>query len=172
MLKFSAQCKICKKPKVYKSKQGLMKCKDKPCRSCSNSLQRGGKGDVKPTDGYKKCAGCGVKKKLAAFHFYKDKGYYHSLCNVCKKEAFKLYQKTIGRFKKYNITKQKYDNLCRLQNFCCAICLEPIKTLYIDHNHKTNKIRGLLCRDCNLALGLFKDNSKILVNATNYLRGN
>lgn len=51
----------------------------------------------------------------------------------------------------------------------CQICGQNTGPFHIDHNHKTNKIRGKLCRDCNLGLGNFKDNPKSLLKATKYL---
>jgi hypothetical protein len=58
------------------------------------------------------------------------------------------------------------------QNCGCAICSEKApehKSLCVDHNHKTGKIRGLLCGNCNLMIGLVKDNPTILRHAITYL---
>jgi hypothetical protein len=59
------------------------------------------------------------------------------------------------------------------QNGLCAICkkTETGKTsnLCVDHCHKTGKVRGLLCNNCNKGLGLFKDNPEVLLNASAYL---
>lgn len=54
------------------------------------------------------------------------------------------------------------------QGSVCAICgcLPP---LCVDHNHVTGVVRGLLCRNCNLALGGFKDNPDSLRKAITYL---
>lgn len=80
----------------------------------------------------------------------------------------------------YNITLEYYENLLKQQKYKCAICfnkeialdsLGNIRPLNIDHCHKTNKVRGLLCLVCNLGLGKFKDNIKILKQAINYLKG-
>jgi hypothetical protein len=43
-------------------------------------------------------------------------------------------------------------------------------SLAIDHDHITNEVRGLLCRDCNVMLGLVKDNTETLKNAIQYLQ--
>jgi hypothetical protein len=73
----------------------------------------------------------------------------------------------------YGITREQYDKMKVQQDFKCAICLrsesESSIKLCIDHNHNTNKIRGLLCHDCNKGIGFLKDNQTILQNAINYL---
>ncbi len=61
------------------------------------------------------------------------------------------------------------DALLEKQKHKCAICGDD-KKLCIDHDHGTGKVRGLLCTDCNLSLGRFKDNIDILSKAITYLR--
>lgn len=60
------------------------------------------------------------------------------------------------------------------QNGCCAICgvteEDLNKRFSIDHCHKTDKIRGLLCTRCNSLIGFAKDNISTLQNSINYLR--
>jgi hypothetical protein len=71
---------------------------------------------------------------------------------------------------KYGISPVEYDTLFQNQGGRCAICREESeKPLYVDHNHKTGEVRGLLCTKCNPALGLFNDSIIILENAINYL---
>lgn len=69
---------------------------------------------------------------------------------------------------KYGVTKEQYLLLLKKQDSKCAICLIKDK-LEIDHDHVTNKIRGLLCGRCNRAIGLFKDNPENTARATAYL---
>jgi hypothetical protein len=73
--------------------------------------------------------------------------------------------------KQYNITPENYFKIEKQQNFKCAICKtdKPPSKLYIDHNHKTNNVRGLLCLYCNTLLGYAKENTTILENAIRYL---
>lgn len=79
---------------------------------------------------------------------------------------------------KYNLTLEQYKNLLILQNYVCKICKKPetvIKSkkravLSVDHNHQTKEIRGLLCNNCNRALGLFKDDVVLLQGAINYIK--
>jgi hypothetical protein len=56
------------------------------------------------------------------------------------------------------------------QNSACAICKEK-SPLYIDHCHSTDKVRGLLCRVCNVMLGHARDKTEILNAAADYLEG-
>lgn len=76
----------------------------------------------------------------------------------------------------YNLHITEYETMGDLQNWRCAICGKQHNAekkwgrLQVDHNHKTDKIRGLLCMRCNAALGGFKENSVILASAIRYLR--
>lgn len=71
---------------------------------------------------------------------------------------------------KFGISVEAADNMRIAQDDKCAICNNPFtQTPDLDHDHKTGKIRGLLCHPCNLILGLAKDNPDILRNATYYL---
>ena len=70
----------------------------------------------------------------------------------------------------YNITQENFKKLLKNQNNCCAICGKEFdKTPYVDHDHKTNKIRGLLCQKCNSGLGMLGDNLENLKRAVDYL---
>jgi hypothetical protein len=52
----------------------------------------------------------------------------------------------------------------------CAICqCKPSKTLHLDHNHSTGKVRALLCQLCNHAIGLLKEQPEVLKRAATYL---
>jgi len=58
------------------------------------------------------------------------------------------------RFKKYGITGDEFRILIKKQKNKCPICYRSIiKNLSVDHNHITGKIRGIICNDCNLAIG-------------------
>ncbi len=77
---------------------------------------------------------------------------------------------------RYNITLEQYNSTAEKQNFKCAICGKPdgvgtltSKRLAVDHCHRSNKIRGLLCYNCNSGLGHFKDSLGNLRNAMQYL---
>ena len=74
----------------------------------------------------------------------------------------------------YNLTPKQYDGLFKAQNGRCLICgthqSNLRRALDVDHNHITNKVRGLLCGNCNLLLGNAKDNTDILKSAIKYLQ--
>lgn len=55
------------------------------------------------------------------------------------------------------------------QNGKCAICEEQMSRQCFDHDHITNKLRGILCNACNTGVGFFRDNPNFLKNAANYL---
>lgn len=70
----------------------------------------------------------------------------------------------------YKITKEDYDQMLLSQDFRCAICKrKPAYELLVDHCHKTGKVRGLLCKRCNSALGAFGDNVEGVMEAIAYL---
>jgi hypothetical protein len=71
---------------------------------------------------------------------------------------------------RYGLSKRSdYARLVLAQNGCCAICKLGL-SLSIDHCHLTNKVRGLLCRNCNTALGMLKDSPELLQSAIEYLK--
>ena len=76
---------------------------------------------------------------------------------------------------KYGITLEIYEKMYGSQNGACAICERHstnfAKRLCVDHCHTTGAVRGLLCHDCNTALGKFRDNAGALRRAITYLEG-
>lgn len=78
-----------------------------------------------------------------------------------------------GPFRTYSMTINTIVELHRSQNGRCAICLDDIETLgrsrAVDHDHKTGKVRGMLCKSCNVGLGCFRDDPKRLLAAMVYL---
>lgn len=68
----------------------------------------------------------------------------------------------------YGIDSKIFNETRIKQQDVCAGCKEKCK-FHADHCHKTGRFRGLLCRNCNLGLGLLKDNIETLRNLTTYL---
>ncbi len=131
--------------------------------------------------GFGLCSACYQKayinKKSATCHPEKphvSKG----LCGACYKKTFsREHQTKIARkynLKKfYGLTVEQYDQMRAEQANVCAICqTHPTAkkgSFHVDHNHNTGKIRGLLCHNCNVGLGVFKDDTALLTKAIEYL---
>jgi hypothetical protein len=83
---------------------------------------------------------------------------------------------------KYDMSLSGYRKMFKHQKGRCAICGKKesmrdsntgkIRLLCVDHNHKTKKIRKLLCWHCNLGIGIFKDDWRLLQIASRYLKTN
>lgn len=76
----------------------------------------------------------------------------------------------LNQRRKYGITTRQRNTIVRLQGYRCAGCREK-KTghWHTDHCHRTGRVRGVLCRPCNLALGFARDNPKTLRRLADYL---
>ncbi len=76
-------------------------------------------------------------------------------------EKIKLAYRKNALKKRYKLTIEKYNEMFKKQEGKCAICKihekELNKVLFVDHNHKTNKARELLCHKCNVALSYFEN---------------
>jgi hypothetical protein len=172
MKTLSNNCPICNKERFYKSKSGYLRANKNnlPCRSCSNSIQLGGSGNVYNENGEKLCIDCKIHRPIHDFHKNKKK-HLNSVCINCSKNRSFLYHKSTYRYMKYGITKEDFDKMILSQNNNCAICnKELILEIHIDHDHSTNKVRGILCGKCNKGLGQFDDNVEFLTNAIKYLK--
>ncbi len=138
-------------------------------------------------EGCKICGFCKNKKPLNMFSNAPSRHMGVSgWCKECEnKNKRTKYQTRIrnSNLKKYGLTQTEYENLLEQQNYKCKICSIYFKDapsigastkgiLCVDHDHKTNKIRGLLCSRCNTGLGLFFDDVSNLKNAILYLKEN
>jgi hypothetical protein len=75
--------------------------------------------------------------------------------------------------RRYGITPEDYDYLSATQSGACAVCHQPCPSgwrLSIDHCHRTNLVRGLLCRDCNLAAGKLNEDPARIMRLAAYIR--
>lgn len=73
---------------------------------------------------------------------------------------------------RYGVTVEEYAEILRSQDGVCAICHQPCstgKSLAVDHDHETGRVRGLLCRRCNRGIGHF--NLDTLKAAVVYMEG-
>lgn len=127
------------------------------------------------------CDQCGLPK---TWWRNTDK-YYYWICHPCKHKKFPAKDATVRahHLKKKGVDTDWYAKKLASQNGVCAICNQPpseerngrVKNLNIDHNHRCCKdgcpkcIRGILCSNCNRALGKFHDDTNLLQKAIEYL---
>lgn len=143
----------------------------------------------------KQCTDCKQEKSLVEYHRSKPRkdGSYglRSICKTCfRKQNLDVYFNKGGKekqkersfknnLKRYGITPEDYQILLNNQKGVCYICStnqvsrsRVTYNLFVDHDHKTGKVRGLLCHHCNAGLGHFRDSSKLLLKAVEYLNEN
>lgn len=133
---------------------------------------------------------CGVcKESKESIDFYKHHNTHDGLQTMCKQcstnRRKRYYQENIPRkqelqkanhlSRKYNLTVVQFELLKTQQENVCAICKrEPdsgrYKGFYVDHDHRTGKVRGLLCYRCNMVLGYAKEDLDVLQTAIHYLK--
>lgn len=131
----------------------------------------------------KKCSKCGKVKKLDLFYKSLNGKYGRNhYCIPCHKEysaqlyksneAFRKKRRAYQLEHKYGMTEKIFDEMMVNQNDCCAICKKKFikrRSVFIDHDHNNNKVRGLLCPSCNTMIGLAKENLDVLDEARDYL---
>lgn len=74
---------------------------------------------------------------------------------------------------KYRLTPEKEQQMIAEQDSCCKICRRHISIvgrLVPDHNHKTKRVRSMLCNGCNRGLGQFEENVQRMENAIAYIQ--
>lgn len=138
------------------------------------------------------CSRCGLSFPVVEFHD-------NSWCKQCKSDCDARYRenndielraakrayyhankdriRTSFEKRKYGVTPEQRKQLLDKQNGGCAICRATVgnsqgKPLAIDHDHKTGKVRGLLCSRCNTGIGQFLDDPELLARARQYLINN
>lgn len=140
----------------------------------------------------KVCTVCGEEKPITA---YRSRGGVQrhltkSRCNSClyaehrqwtedNPERVREYRNrdswTLAkRCARRGITPEQLVDAFERQECACAICRVPIELMNsaIDHNHSTGEFRGVLCKQCNRALGMFQDSPTVLRSALEYLAVN
>lgn len=91
------------------------------------------------------------------------------------------YASARARQRNYGMTQAEYDAMLEKQHGKCACCGRSnsgsamnggYAPLFVDHDHKTGKIRGLLCHQCNIALGMLGDSQERIEQLLTYIRTN
>jgi hypothetical protein len=76
---------------------------------------------------------------------------------------------------RYDLEKEDYERILEDQDNKCKVCGKEFDSngkrtkLHIDHCHGSDEVRGFLCNNCNIGLGYFCDDPKILQSAAEYL---
>ena len=142
-------------------------------------------------DRLKRCGKC--KQHLPVNQFSKTtqtKDKLYCYCKACTSEAARLAHSRLKadpvRYaaylakerdrhlkRKFGISSTDYDSMLASQGGGCAICgateCSSGAALAVDHCHRTGKVRGILCRDCNTTLGKFNDDRNRFLKAIDYL---
>lgn len=145
------------------------------------------------------CVSCKEEKEISNNFYvslsYNNRYYPETKCKNCLNEQLrnsesrrKNYTESRKRnkeqienkrlIKEYGIDREGKRRLLETQDNKCKICKTELLMgmdphyVHIDHNHKTNKVRGILCTNCNRGLGCFKDNINSLYTAIDYLLDN
>lgn len=116
-------------------------------------------------DEIKICALCKIPKSVD--EFWKNPRTRDGLRTHCKKCASDL-----NRKRDFGVSPMQLAFLFELQGNRCAVCGEPLgegKDVHVDHDHRTNEVRGLLCGQCNKGLGHMRDDVEIMRKAIEYL---
>jgi hypothetical protein len=127
------------------------------------------------------CSMCNQEKDISLFcKVTSPKNRNKSRCRKCLKESFdkyrtKEYYRRSNLKKNYGISVEEYNQLLISQGGKCKICESPnpkskrYENFCVDHDHRTGKIRGLLCTSCNRMIGLVHDDIESLERAIRYL---
>jgi hypothetical protein len=105
------------------------------------------------------CPRCRETKFASEFYLHK-RGGRNGRCKACVAEANML--------KKYGLTQDDYDQMVRNQGGLCLIC-EESKKLFVDHCHREGRVRGLLCGQCNTAIGMLGEDLRRIRRALQYV---
>lgn len=154
------------------------KVSEKRCNVCMR---------IKPSELFNKSSGCldGLAsrckdcdaRKMAVYR-KENRPAYNSYMREYNGKTAPYVRYLAEILRRYGCTQDQYEGLLKAQDHTCALC--PAKhndkkrkgRLYVDHCHDSLKIRGLLCHSCNCALGLFKDDTRVLMEAVAYITRN
>jgi hypothetical protein len=129
-------------------------------------------------DGHRFCPDCDSVKPLTEFPRNRsDSTGYANYCKPCHNARGKeVKQRLHGGWREYHLRHRygigqvDFDEMLLLQGGVCAICGAG-DPQHVDHDHRTGRVRGILCFNCNGGLGQFRDDPAILAQAITYLKG-
>lgn len=168
------------------------------CRPCISKRRKISAGKLKDNPPelpkIKRCYKCREVKQASEFFRSNDRADgLRGVCKVCQKAYFQSWslpdkaaanakvkawyhankEKIAHRQRKkvYGLEEEQYQAMFTRQGGNCLLCNKPPgkKPLAVDHNHETGKVRSLLCSNCNLALGLLRENPVLIRRAADYI---
>lgn len=162
---YSFYCAPCSRARVVASRRSRL----------GSPKTRNGQGPKDVPFGSKWCPECGAVKPLAQFPRNRSQSSgYGSYCKPCHNAIGRANREAHGGprnyhlRRRYGITAEHADALLAEQGGLCAICREA-PAAHVDHDHATGRVRGLLCFNCNGALGQFRDRPDLMLRAYAYL---
>lgn len=130
------------------------------------------------TNTHKQCSICKQWKLFSEFkHSKTGAGNLSGKCLECMGKKYSSegkQRKSYHLKRRYGISEYELLDMLEKQGGKCAICGVEIEShnVCVDHCHTSNLVRGILCRQCNVGLGMFKDSVSTLKKAIEYLARN
>ncbi|QGZ48111.1 recombination endonuclease VII [Streptomyces sp. QHH-9511] len=149
-----------------------LQCYCRPCAAAYHQQRQKAKGkNVRPRveapHGYKYCRRCGETRPHADWD--RNEAASDGLSTRCK--ACRAIEGRAGHLKRsYGITEAERAEMVSFQMGICTICLAA-PAVHVDHCHETGRVRGVLCFNCNSAIGKLGDDPDTLRRAISYLEG-
>ena len=144
------KCKMCKESKSLDFFAKLKHAIDSYCTPCRTIHMRK------------------WRKKNKERYMFQYKEWYKK---AKKRKGFKKRQRNNQLKNAFGITLDEYNTMLETQNGACDICKKPSsRALAVDHCHETDKIRGLLCSNCNIAIGMLQENIERFHSAIDYIK--
>lgn len=132
------------------------------------------------------CRNCNERKSMTEFHWVASRKHRARMCKSCvhERQAARIAErkeqgdpvfKADRLRREYGLTSEAVAAMREAQGGCCAICEKPFRDdvagerMHIDHCHDSGHVRALLCHNCNLGLGHFRDDVDLMLKAASYL---
>lgn len=137
---------------------------------------------------HKVCPGCGVETPLSGFS-PRDSRVSWGKCKACNRKYVREYYERYPEKKRdvnrrshlkstYDMTVEQYDEMLAAQGGGCGSCGGQetrlhqngrLRSMAVDHDHKTGRVRGILCQRCNITLGLCEEKPEVLMQVIKYI---
>ncbi|WTA23580.1 endonuclease VII domain-containing protein [Streptomyces sp. NBC_00853] len=172
-MKRCSRCGEEKPHREYASKRANLDGLQRHCRACGEESHRkreqamGRSPRPSAPEGRKFCLGCGEEKSHSDWH--RKRSAPDGLATRCK--ACRAVERRVGHLKcSYGMTEADRDEMIDAQGGLCCICLKR-PAVHVDHCHKTGRVRGVLCFNCNTAIGKLGDDPDAARRVVSYLEG-